>query len=201
MRHNPQRPPPHSHPLFLQPYVVCDSFSPPLPPSLSLSNAFVCNSLHLTARMLEQFMCHNHQCLVFEILSFNLYELLRSTQFQVPHLMAGNSEVSSSPYTLEMEMPFLYRAVRFFFIILFVFFFILQRMGGNKAYAGHTFTYFYTCRVSITLIVFRNPVLGGVASFGSRVAIARAVPTGGHRYYASSTSCRCIPMREYVDPT
>ncbi|CAM9288628.1 unnamed protein product, partial [Scytosiphon promiscuus] len=34
------------------------------------------------ARMLDQFMSHNHQCLVFEILSFNLYELLRSTQFQ-----------------------------------------------------------------------------------------------------------------------
>ncbi|CAN0495863.1 unnamed protein product [Hapterophycus canaliculatus] len=33
--------------------------------------------------MLDQFMSHNHQCLVFEILSFNLYELLRSTQFQV----------------------------------------------------------------------------------------------------------------------
>ncbi|CAM9158276.1 unnamed protein product, partial [Ectocarpus sp. 8 AP-2014] len=34
------------------------------------------------ARMLDEFMSHNHQCLVFEILSFNLYELLRSTQFQ-----------------------------------------------------------------------------------------------------------------------
>lgn len=31
-------------------------------------------------------MSHNHQCLVFEILSFNLYELLRSTQFQVCYL-------------------------------------------------------------------------------------------------------------------
>lgn len=37
----------------------------------------------IAARMLDEFMSHNHQCLVFEILSFNLYELLRSTQFQV----------------------------------------------------------------------------------------------------------------------
>lgn len=41
--------------------------------------------INFAARMLDQFMSHNHQCLVFEILSFNLYELLRSTQFQVRH--------------------------------------------------------------------------------------------------------------------
>ena len=31
--------------------------------------------------------------------------------------------------------------------------------------------------------------------------LARAVPAGGHRYPYSSTSCRGIRMREYVDPT
>ena len=30
--------------------------------------------------------------------------------------------------------------------------------------------------------------------------IARAVPTGGPRYYYRSASCRCIRMREYADP-
>lgn len=32
-------------------------------------------------RLLDQFVHRNHQCLVFEILSFNLYELLRNTRF------------------------------------------------------------------------------------------------------------------------
>jgi dual specificity tyrosine-phosphorylation-regulated kinase 1 len=31
-------------------------------------------------RMIDQFIYRNHQCLVFEILSFNLYELLRNTK-------------------------------------------------------------------------------------------------------------------------
>ncbi|CAM9337176.1 unnamed protein product [Chrysoparadoxa australica] len=34
------------------------------------------------ARLLDAFICRGHQCLVLELLSFNLYELLRSTQFQ-----------------------------------------------------------------------------------------------------------------------
>ena len=34
------------------------------------------------------------------------------------------------------------------------------------------------------------------------VATARAVPTGGHRYHPSSSSCRfMLRMLEYVDPT
>lgn len=33
-------------------------------------------------RLLDQFMFRNHQCLVFEILSFNLYELLKNTKFR-----------------------------------------------------------------------------------------------------------------------
>lgn len=33
-------------------------------------------------RLLDQFIHRNHQCLVFEILSFNLYELLRNTRFR-----------------------------------------------------------------------------------------------------------------------
>lgn len=32
-------------------------------------------------RLLDQFMYRNHQCLVFEILSFNLYELLKNTKY------------------------------------------------------------------------------------------------------------------------
>jgi dual specificity tyrosine-phosphorylation-regulated kinase 1 len=31
-------------------------------------------------RLLNHFMYRNHQCLVFEILSFNLYELLKNTK-------------------------------------------------------------------------------------------------------------------------
>jgi dual specificity tyrosine-phosphorylation-regulated kinase 1 len=31
-------------------------------------------------RLLDHFMFRNHQCLVFEILSFNLYELLKNTK-------------------------------------------------------------------------------------------------------------------------
>lgn len=33
-------------------------------------------------RFVDTFLHRNHQCLVFEMLSFNLYDLLRSTQFQ-----------------------------------------------------------------------------------------------------------------------
>lgn len=33
-------------------------------------------------RLLDQFIYRNHQCLVFEILSFNLYELLKNTRFR-----------------------------------------------------------------------------------------------------------------------
>ena len=35
----------------------------------------------LTVRLLTHFMYRNHQCLVFEMLSLNLYELLKNTQF------------------------------------------------------------------------------------------------------------------------
>ncbi len=31
-------------------------------------------------RLLDQFVHRNHQCIVFEILSFNLYELLKNTR-------------------------------------------------------------------------------------------------------------------------
>jgi dual specificity tyrosine-phosphorylation-regulated kinase 1 len=36
---------------------------------------------HNIVRLLTYFMYKNHQCLVFEMLSFNLYELLKNTQF------------------------------------------------------------------------------------------------------------------------
>ncbi len=32
-------------------------------------------------KLLDKFMHKGHQCLVFELLSYNLYELLRSTKF------------------------------------------------------------------------------------------------------------------------
>lgn len=35
----------------------------------------------MTVRLLTQFMYRNHQCLVFEMLSLNLYELLKNTHF------------------------------------------------------------------------------------------------------------------------
>lgn len=36
---------------------------------------------YFTVRLLTHFMYRNHQCLVFEMLSLNLYELLKNTQF------------------------------------------------------------------------------------------------------------------------
>lgn len=35
---------------------------------------------HHLVRLLDHFVFRNHQCLVFEILSYNLYELLRNTK-------------------------------------------------------------------------------------------------------------------------
>ncbi len=32
-------------------------------------------------RMINQFVFRNHQCLVFEMLSYNLYELLKNTRY------------------------------------------------------------------------------------------------------------------------
>ena len=39
------------------------------------------STTHRTVRLLTHFMFRNHQCLVFEMLSLNLYELLKNTQF------------------------------------------------------------------------------------------------------------------------
>jgi len=39
------------------------------------------NDQHNIVRLLTSFMYRNHQCLVFEMLSLNLYELLKNTQF------------------------------------------------------------------------------------------------------------------------
>ena len=75
-------------------------------------------------------------------------------------------------------------------------------MVKNKALAHHTSTFFsHTSGVSIQLNCIRNPA--GFLAYPSVpvIAIARAVPTGGPRYYSSSASCRCIQMREYVPPT
>ncbi|KAJ5069062.1 dual specificity tyrosine-phosphorylation-regulated kinase 1a [Anaeramoeba ignava] len=37
---------------------------------------------HHTVRLLDSFVYHNHLCLIFELLSVNIYELLRNTKFQ-----------------------------------------------------------------------------------------------------------------------
>lgn len=37
---------------------------------------------HNVVRLLDHFVFRNHQCLVFEMLSFNLYDLLRNTHFR-----------------------------------------------------------------------------------------------------------------------
>lgn len=39
-------------------------------------------SLFLAVRLKRHFMFRNHLCLVFELLSYNLYELLRNTNFR-----------------------------------------------------------------------------------------------------------------------
>lgn len=41
----------------------------------------LCNALYLV-RLLDRFFHHGHQCLVFECLSYNLYEVLRKTSFR-----------------------------------------------------------------------------------------------------------------------
>ena len=38
------------------------------------------NSSSNIVRLLDHFVLHKHQCLVFEMLSFNLYELLKNTR-------------------------------------------------------------------------------------------------------------------------
>ena len=49
----------------------------------SLTDTFIAVSLYLyyAVRLLSAFVHRNHQCLVFEMLSLNLYELLKNTQF------------------------------------------------------------------------------------------------------------------------
>ena len=54
-------------------------------------------------------------------------------------------------------------------------FFILRRMGKNKALAHHTSTYFHTRRVSIQLHCFRSPTLAG-APFGSHCRYSVSCP-------------------------
>jgi dual specificity tyrosine-phosphorylation-regulated kinase 1 len=49
--------------------------------SLTYVTLSISFSLHSAVRLLTHFMYRNHQCLVFEMLSLNLYELLKNTQF------------------------------------------------------------------------------------------------------------------------
>ena len=74
---------------------------------------------------------------------------------------------------------------------------ILRRMGKNKAYAYHTCTYFHTCRVSIKLVCIRNPAGFLACPSVPVIAKARAVPTGGPRYYSGSLRCWTLPVYTY----
>ena len=80
------------------------------------------------------------------------------------------------------------------------FFFILRRMGKNKALAHHTFTYFQTRRVSIYLSCFRSPTLAG-APFGSHCRYSVSCP---YQWSSLQPRQRKLPlyirMRVYVDP-
>lgn len=54
-----------------------------LPPCLPSVSVCVCLSICLCAVHLKRhFMFRNHLCLVFELLSYNLYDLLRNTNFR-----------------------------------------------------------------------------------------------------------------------
>lgn len=54
-----------------------------LPPCLPPVSVCVCLSICLCAVHLKRhFMFRNHLCLVFELLSYNLYDLLRNTNFR-----------------------------------------------------------------------------------------------------------------------
>ena len=59
-------------PLPLSPPLLPSPLSPSLSPSPPLS----------LVRLKRHFMFRNHLCLVFELLSYNLYELLRNTNFR-----------------------------------------------------------------------------------------------------------------------
>ena len=56
------------------------SSSPSSSSSSSTDGASECDRFNIV-RMLDSFMHRNHQCIVFELLSLNLYELLRNTKF------------------------------------------------------------------------------------------------------------------------
>ena len=72
-------------------YFTCHLFSllPSLSLSLSISISIKCTSPSIVSvprfdesnvvRLLDKFVYRNHQCLVFEMLSYNLYELLKNT--------------------------------------------------------------------------------------------------------------------------
>ena len=69
---------------------------------------------------------------------------------------------------------------------------ILRRMaggGGNTAKAHHTSTNFNTCVAVISDVFLIQRYLA--YPLVHVVKAARAVPTGGYRYYSSSASCRC----------
>ena len=84
--------------------------------------------------------------------------------------------------------------------IIYIIDIVLRRMGNNKAQAHHTSTYFHARRVSIQLNFIRNPAGFLACPSVSTIAIARAVPVGGPRYYPGSASCRCMRVREDVEP-
>ena len=72
-------------------------------------------------------------------------------------------------------------------------------MAINKAKLT-TLPRIFTRRASIQLNCICNPAGFLRCPSVPNVAIARAVPTGGPRYYCGSPSCRCIRMRELCRP-
>lgn len=47
-----------------------------------LLTPFMFSSVSITVKLKRHFMWRNHLCLVFELLSYNLYDLLRNTNFR-----------------------------------------------------------------------------------------------------------------------
>ena len=63
------------------------------------------NDQHNIVRMLENFVFRNHQCIVFELLSYNLYDLLKDTRFHGVSLNLIRKFARQLLVTLDMLLP------------------------------------------------------------------------------------------------